>query len=258
MNSCCHATVVCLLAAAALLFFPPVEAGDISRQEKTYLARIQSDYRSSSGEIIVEKREAIVAWERARLFIHTHTEAKMVWETGDQVSGSVFPYTYNARQRLHKDRVGIEVSCRSDRLGRTDEAKRNQLVFWNWVKTGTLPYPHLIHPYGVALEEFTFPVPGTTRAEIALQLDTLLHLLAWEQAVLGGCREVEVVDTGYLRAPEPIRFDQEGRMVVGRWDELWTVEGCGNTTSFLLIFRADGEGGTLIESRREKTDPQSP
>jgi len=215
--------------------------------QQEFLEQVRFARKEAKGKILLEKREAMVAWERARLFIYTHAKKGSVTDQGNRISGRFAPFTWTARQRLKKGRVEIEPLCQSSRLFRIDDAKRNSLLFWHYVKTGELPYPDLIQPYGVALNAFDIPVPGSTRAEFALQLDTLLRIYARDGEWLRACDDVRVAATDYLEELDAIRFDARGRMTEGRWRERWTLRRCGCPVPYLVTYTADGYGEAMVD-----------
>lgn len=235
---------------SSLLFLLPTSDPVAKRHpsgEQEFLAQVRSARKEAKGKILLGKREAMVAWERARLFIYTHAKRGSVTDRGNRISGRIAPFTWTARQRLKKGRVEIEPLCQSSRLFHIDDAKRNSLLFYHYVKTGELPYPDLIRPYGVALNAFDFPVPGSTRAEIALQVDTLLRIYARDGEWLRACDDVRVAATDYLEELDAIRFNESGRMTEGRWRERWTLRRCGRPVPYLVTYTADGYGEAMVE-----------
>ena len=239
--------VVLLTAAAPLRPSPEPPREAPTAAEQAFLDRIAPLFKKARGRIRLDRRESIVAWERARLFVHTHVTEGSVSETGDRITGRSEPFTYIARQRLHRQQVEIELRCQSSRLFRTDDARRNGLLFWYYVKTGELPHPDLIQPYGVALNAFDVPVPGSTRAEIALQLDTLLRIYARDGDWLRACDDVAVTATEYLEEMVRVRFDERGRMTEGSWRERWTLTRCGRPVVYRATYTADGHGEAQVE-----------
>jgi hypothetical protein len=85
------------------------------------------------------------------------------------------------------------------------------------------------------------PVPGGTGAPPALQRDVLRLLVVIDGSADRSCTSHRVITTEWLEA------DRETRTAVERW----TLDRCGKTVRYRVVFTAAPQGGTTFSIRAE-------
>ncbi|MDU8943964.1 hypothetical protein [Ovoidimarina sediminis] len=91
------------------------------------------------------------------------------------------------------------------------------------------------------------PLPGETRVATSAILanDVASSIMFFDALQDTTCDSRRVVDTRIVAEDEVYMF-REGRLVQGKWSEVWTLDRCGKTARHRLDFEADGRGGTTF------------
>jgi hypothetical protein len=88
-------------------------------------------------------------------------------------------------------------------------------------------------------------VPGDTRADVTLQRDireTITPMILEKNAA---CLPT-IKSTKVTLPPVKPQFNRQGKVIKGDWEELWTVDACGENPEFSVFFMPDGTGGTYF------------
>jgi hypothetical protein len=90
-------------------------------------------------------------------------------------------------------------------------------------------------------------VPGVSLVNEAavLRKDALDHLGSFAKKEYG-CDSVTVLGTQHERDEGKVFTNGQGRLLSGLVEERWSVDVCGKPKDLLLVFRADGQGGSEI------------
>lgn len=100
-------------------------------------------------------------------------------------------------------------------------------------------------------------LPGTTRADIALQRDALTYAFIGAGTRAGDCKDMLVTDTafdGFAPSPGAGRGAGDGPWQETwreTWRETWTVAACGHTFAVPLEFVPDATGTTINQRPAE-------
>ena len=97
-------------------------------------------------------------------------------------------------------------------------------------------------------------MPGDTGAPWDWQGDILKDVMV-EAMKASGCKDsnkVVVVNTKADAMIEPITPDKQGRIVSGKWREIWTLRACDKPQPVAVTFVADGKGRAKTEVKAEK------
>ncbi len=88
----------------------------------------------------------------------------------------------------------------------------------------------------------TMPVaPGTTRAKLALQMDSKTYVMAALQAAAPGCATAYLDNTAAVSA-QPKSFGLYGAATGAPWVENWTLKGCAVPATVQITFTPDATG----------------
>lgn len=91
----------------------------------------------------------------------------------------------------------------------------------------------------------TTDMPGETRTATSAVLasDVLQSVIFFDSLQDTSCQSRRLIDTRIVKEDEAYVF-QNGRLVDGKWTEIWTLDRCGKKAEVRLDFEADGRGGT--------------
>jgi hypothetical protein len=95
-------------------------------------------------------------------------------------------------------------------------------------------------------------MPGETGAPVAMQAG-VVQAVAEVALKASGCKDPSKfipVDTTKHELLEPMKADDKGRLITGKWDEVWTTRACGKTEPVLVTFTADGKGSADYAAAR--------
>ena len=71
------------------------------------------------------------------------------------------------------------------------------------------------------------PLKGTTIADKKLQKKTVMTVyLAVGTAMPTSCKKMSIIDTKVTKEPYDLEY-QDDKKVAGKWEEIWTVNACG-------------------------------
>ena len=92
------------------------------------------------------------------------------------------------------------------------------------------------------------PLPGETRVATSALLanDVANSIMFFDMLQDSACENRRLVDTRIVAEDEAYVF-RNGRLVEGKWSEVWTLDRCGAPARHRLDFEADGRGGTVFE-----------
>jgi hypothetical protein len=118
----------------------------LTPEEKAYLKRVQS----TPLRVSVHLDEDQQAWGRAQTFVAKYSPFRIqtatdfvlqTYHISDRVS-----WSYSITRSPGKSDVIFEVACTpTNSFLSGDYASRNAHILAHYIKTGELPYPHLIH-----------------------------------------------------------------------------------------------------------------
>lgn len=91
------------------------------------------------------------------------------------------------------------------------------------------------------------PGPGTTAATGVLLDDTIRVLNLHQLRHQGdGCKRVSVESVRPDKAAKKFEIDRAGRVLQGKFSEIWTLNRCGKRIQYRVTYDPDGAGGTNI------------
>jgi tetratricopeptide (TPR) repeat protein len=85
----------------------------------------------------------------------------------------------------------------------------------------------------------------TTMADRKLQEDTYRQIKNAEGVIAKSCTTHKVIKAEFLKVTENFR-SQDGNVVQGGWQELWTVDRCGTPAVYLILYEVNEVGSTYI------------
>jgi hypothetical protein len=93
----------------------------------------------------------------------------------------------------------------------------------------------------------TADMPGETRTATSAVLasDVLQSVMFFDSLQDASCQSRRLIDTRIVKEDKAYVF-QNGRLVDGKWSEVWTLDRCGKAVEVRLDFEADGRGGTTF------------
>ncbi len=97
-------------------------------------------------------------------------------------------------------------------------------------------------------------MPGQTAAPADWQGE-VLQSAAMEAKKASGCKDdskLMISDTAIDKNLSPMKADDQGRLIAGKWRELWRFRACGKPQTVAVTFTADGKGRATWESKAEK------
>ena len=103
-------------------------------------------------------------------------------------------------------------------------------------------------------------MPGETGAPVAMQPGVVQDVA---RVILksSGCKDPNtfvVLDTRKDKLLAPMNADDQGRLIAGKWDEVWTTRACGKVHAVLVTFAADGKGSATYSAKPTVAKPKPP
>lgn len=96
----------------------------------------------------------------------------------------------------------------------------------------------------------TLPLPGGTLGNVKLQADTLVPVYASASQLVKNCKDLSISNTKVTKQPYNLKT-QNGSYTAGRWEELWTVDACGEKVDVPIEFILDPTGATYVITQNE-------
>lgn len=97
------------------------------------------------------------------------------------------------------------------------------------------------------------PLKGQTQADKLLQKDVLNMLIPLVKVTNPNCQKFNF---DYTKLIHPVKEGKvvDGKLIQGYWRESWSVDACGKTINYPILFTCDGVGGTYfnIELKKKK------
>jgi hypothetical protein len=88
-------------------------------------------------------------------------------------------------------------------------------------------------------------VPGDTKADVTLQRDIRETITPMILEKNGSCLPT-VKHTKISLPPVKPQYNRQGKVIKGDWEEVWTIDACGEEPEFSVFFMPDGTGGTYF------------
>ena len=118
--------------------------------------------------------------------------------------------------------------------------------------------PKVIHNVLITVEKdgphVGLMMPGETTLPIVIQLKALQSgaTVAMNSAKCTDSNKVVVYDTRHDKMLAEMQADKYGKLMAGKWQEIWTFRACGKLQPVAMIFAADGKGSATYEAKPSK------